>query len=370
MAILNFLGLIGLLLGIIGLVRGSVPRVRIANRKIAGVVLVIGLAFLLVGGPTQESSPAQEEPEEAERDPGEGVGESEDPGEEIEEEEEPEEDKIEEEARDVKLAFDLKQEEEALILQGNTNLPDEARILWEVEHLDEPEYGDDGDVTVDDEGFEVILDVGEWSAGRIEARAVFDTDVVEQSPEAAEYEHAEEVQGLLYTPAPVVYEGSGNDYFAVKPPGDPFMLQISGNAAARHFAVTGYDADGTRTELFVNTTDPYSGTTLDLERTRKLEIDAEGEWEVELRSVWDATVLEIPGEMEGTGDYVFLLGDEPSAADISGNEESSHFAVHGIGQRQHLLVNTTDEYEGRERVPGDVRILQVTAVGDWEMSIE
>lgn len=68
-------------------------------------------------------------------------------------------------------------------------------------------------------------------------------------------------------PDPITYSGYGDDYFDISPFDDLYYFKISGNSESRHFAVTGYDAFGNYTELFVNTTDPYSGYVLDPGKT-------------------------------------------------------------------------------------------------------
>ncbi len=353
----TLLGLSGLVLGIIGLVKGSVPRVRIANRRVAAIVLVVGLVLIGVSASPQKPGEAQDEPV---------------PVEEPEEVEEPveAEQPAEEELLETELTVALQEEEKVLIVEGDTNLPDGSLIAWEAEHLQNPNFWQDGDTAVQDGNWEATVNVADWPAGEIEVWAGFDPGQPGQADDAEQHEDADVREGIVYMPPPSVYEGSGSDYFAIEPPGDPFMLSIQGNTASRHFAITGYDADGARTELFVNTTEPYEGITLDMEETRQLEIDAHGEWHIELHSILDAETVSVPGEVEGAGDYVFITEGEPSAADIVGNRQERHFAVHGYGQRRHLLVNTTEEYDGRVRVPDDVALWKITAVGEWNIHIE
>jgi len=187
--------------------------------------------------------------------------------------------------------------------------------------------------------------------------------VAEPEPEPAEEEPV---------PDPIVYTGSGDDVIQVeKPEEGPVMLYIEGNEAERHFAVTGFDENDNQTELFVNTTSYYEGITLDPDGTTVLlEINAEGPWTVESRSVRSARSIEVPGSIEGRGDEVLLVEGESSLANITGNPDARHFAVIGYTPFPNLMVNTTDAYEGTVRVDSDTFLLEITAVGNWEIELE
>ncbi|MDD1777335.1 MAG: hypothetical protein LUQ65_04130 [Candidatus Helarchaeota archaeon] len=68
--------------------------------------------------------------------------------------------------------------------------------------------------------------------------------------------------------------GNGDYVFAIVG-GTPDTATITGNAAARHFAVIGY---GSTSDLLVNTTDPYDGTVLLSSDTLIIEVDSEDDW--------------------------------------------------------------------------------------------
>ena len=111
-------------------------------------------------------------------------------------------------------------------------------------------------------------------------------------------------------PEPVVYTGNGDDVIEITPPDDLWAFRISGNSGAHHFSVTGYAENGEYNDLFVNTTEPYSGITLDQSQTTTmLEIKAEGEWTVELISFGVLDVIYGGDTYTGTGDMVFLMYD-------------------------------------------------------------
>jgi hypothetical protein len=178
-------------------------------------------------------------------------------------------------------------------------------------------------------------------------------------------------------PQPVVYSGVGPDVISIQKPGGPddaVLAYIRGNAGSRYFGVESYDDTGEQVDLLVNTTDPYEGIVLmdlrDDERTTRLQITAEGEWYIELRPLNTARRVSAPGTIAGTGDDVFIVDGEPDVAHVIANAEGRYFGVWAYGDRSHLLVNTTDPFDGRVIVARDVVLIEVTATGGWEITFE
>ena len=172
-------------------------------------------------------------------------------------------------------------------------------------------------------------------------------------------------------PDPVVYTGSGDDVIDVTPPDGIWVLRATGNAAGRHSSIKGYDSNGEHQELFVNTTEPYSGITVaPLADVAMLEINAHGDWTVELVSILEMPIIHGGETITGTGDSVFLTNKAGTTATISGNAESRHFAVISYGlETIDLLVNTTDEYSGAVMLKSAPVFMSVTAVGDWSIKL-
>lgn len=175
----------------------------------------------------------------------------------------------------------------------------------------------------------------------------------------------------VYIPDPVVYTGSGDDVIEVTPPEGIWVLRATGNASGRYFAIKGYNSLGEQTELFVNTTEPYSGTTVaPLADVAMLEITAHGDWTIELVSALEMPIVSGGESISGTGDSVFLVHNPGSTATISGNSDSRYFAVISYGTDSiDLMVNTTDEYSGTVMLKGTPVFIAVTAVGDWEIKL-
>lgn len=177
----------------------------------------------------------------------------------------------------------------------------------------------------------------------------------------------------LVIPDPVVYSGSGDDVVVLDPFEGPYVFAISGNAEAHHFAVTAYDEDGDYLDLLANTTDPYQGTVIeDTFSTSTLEVKATGDWEIIQFSLYSLQALRTGMTAEGSGDEVFFVdATDAKTATISGNKKKHHFAVKSYGwDRDNLMVNTTDPYEGTVMLKGDPFLFVVTATGDWSITLE
>lgn len=175
----------------------------------------------------------------------------------------------------------------------------------------------------------------------------------------------------MVIPEPIVYTGAGDDVISIEPLEGIWVLTITGNSGAHHFAVKGYDDASNYTELFVNTTEPYVGTTLDPSlSTTMLEITASGDWTIELRSVYEMETISAGQSISGTGDTVMLVSSPGKTATISGNADSHHFAVKSYGfTADDLMVNTTDPYEGKVMLKGDPFLITVDSEGDWTIAL-
>ncbi|MCX7617674.1 hypothetical protein [Tepidiforma sp.] len=173
----------------------------------------------------------------------------------------------------------------------------------------------------------------------------------------------------------MTFSGSGSDIIDIRPIGDiPALLYVKGNSSGRHFAVTGYDANQSRTDLFVNTTDPYEGIVplnfSDHETTAFLEVTATGAWTIEIRSLRTARVGRSGEVVSGKGDDVIITPSHPVFAEITGNSSKRYFGVKAYGKTSKLLVNTTDQYSGKSILPQETIVVVVTAAGDWQIRFD
>ncbi len=180
----------------------------------------------------------------------------------------------------------------------------------------------------------------------------------------------------------IVYTGRDTQEMRVEGLGERHTLfYIQGNEEEKHFRVTGYTeahtfwGGGELTRIFVNTFSSYEGILLDPGgRTRKLEIEAEGPWKVEVLSLNSARVIEVPGEVEGVRGEVLRIEGDSEKAVIRGNLEVGHepknFEVNAINHQYQSLVRTTDVYEGTVQIPRDTAFLEVVSDNRWKINLE
>ncbi|MFO7815246.1 MAG: hypothetical protein R6V14_05885 [Halanaerobiales bacterium] len=171
----------------------------------------------------------------------------------------------------------------------------------------------------------------------------------------------------------ITFSGEGDDILEIENPGNKnyFLMKVIGNKQERHFAVTGYDENNDRIDTYINTTDFYEGLRPVNEKTKILEINASGEWEIILKPIKEITIVEVPGNIEGSGDYVFKLKENVMKAEIIGNDNERHFAILVYDEnfnKLDLAVNTTDKYEGTVMIPKNAVFIEVIASGNWNIS--
>ena len=178
---------------------------------------------------------------------------------------------------------------------------------------------------------------------------------------------------LIPEPNPVTFTGSGDSIVDFDNHFEIAIVHITGNATSRFFAVINYDGSGNKIDLLVNTTDPYDGIRpLDFgdNRTVRFEVQAIGDWKIEVLPFSMAHTLNVPGVITGNGDDVILLaGGTPDLATVTGNEESRFFAVLGYGHGKDVLVNTTEPYQGTVILSPDTLVLEIQANGKWSIDV-
>jgi hypothetical protein len=156
---------------------------------------------------------------------------------------------------------------------------------------------------------------------------------------------------------PITFSGSGDDVVPVSKGVGPVVAHITGNASAAYFGVTGYNSQQQMLDLLVNETDPYDGirpVDFDVgDQTTVFEVKATGAWTIELRSPGSIRSLNYGDSISGSGDEVVRL-----------------LGVIGYGDSWDLLVNETDEYDGRVLVEPGVIVLDIRATGPWSITSE
>ena len=172
----------------------------------------------------------------------------------------------------------------------------------------------------------------------------------------------------LFTPFdPIEYTGTGDSVIFLDDIPSGWVLYAEGNAEDRYFCIQGYDDNDQLTKLFVNTTEPYCGTTIDGNfATTQLEITATGEWRIEIRPLIGCDTITVGEPYKSTGDAVLIVSGDAKTADIYGNARAAYFGVHAIGAGSaDLLVNTTEEYSGTVKCKNNPQVIVVSASDEW-----
>ena len=172
----------------------------------------------------------------------------------------------------------------------------------------------------------------------------------------------------LFTPFdPIEYTGTGDSVIFLDDIPGGWVLYAEGNEASRHFCIKGYDDKDRSTELFVNTGDPYSGTTIDGNfATTQLEITATGDWRIEIRPLIGCDTITVGEPYKSSGDAVLIVSGDAKTADIYGNASEAYFGVHAIGATgSDLLVNTGDAYSGTVKCKNNPQFIVVIASDEW-----
>lgn len=166
---------------------------------------------------------------------------------------------------------------------------------------------------------------------------------------------------------PIEYTGTGDSVIFLDDIPSGWVLYAEGNAEDRYFCIQGYDDNDKPTELFVNTTEPYCGTTIDGNfATTQLEITATGEWRIEIRPLIGCDTITVGEPYKSSGDAVLIVSGDAKTADIYGNARAAYFCVHAIGAGSaDLLVNTTEAYSGTVKCKNNPQFIVVIASDEW-----
>lgn len=172
-------------------------------------------------------------------------------------------------------------------------------------------------------------------------------------------------------PDPFVYTGTGDSFITIDTIEPRYIFYIEGNQAGERFIVKGYDESGNSTELFVATTDPYKGITLDPhQNTTKLKINATGDWKVEVRSAYTAHLISSGETLSGNGDDIIHIKGQATTATITGNEDENYFEVRAYyEQGDDILVSTTKKYSDTINLKNGTYALKFSAVGNWKITL-
>lgn len=182
-------------------------------------------------------------------------------------------------------------------------------------------------------------------------------------------------------PDPIVLSGTGDSVVDVEKWNGLAIAHITYTGSG-NFAVWNYAANNGKKDLMVNAIGNYEGNLpldlLDAELTTRFEIEASGQWEIQIIPFADIRVVEVPGIAAGTGDDVLAIvgGGRPDTLVIDGSKASGNLIVWGWGKSRDLLVNEIAPYIGTVLVPShvptdnNVLVLAIKAEGNWSIDVK
>jgi hypothetical protein len=182
-------------------------------------------------------------------------------------------------------------------------------------------------------------------------------------------------------PEPIVLSGTGDSVVDVEKWRGLAIAHITYTGAG-NFSLWNYGEDNEKIDMMVNTIGSYEGTLpldfLDIQQTSRFEIEASGQWEIQIIPFDDIRVVEVPGIVEGVGDdYVAVVGGgKPDTLVIDGSQNQGNFVIWGYGIDRDLLVNEIGSYTGTVLVPShiptanDVLVLVIQADGNWSIDVK
>jgi hypothetical protein len=174
---------------------------------------------------------------------------------------------------------------------------------------------------------------------------------------------------------PYTINGSGNDVFALRIPGDaPAVLDISYSGGS-NFIVWSLDGGHGFIDLLVNEIGSYQGSRLvnggwigTPDQVRFLDVSSSGSWTITVKPLSAAPSFRTSAS--GTGDEI-LLYRGTAATLTSTHNGSSNFIIRGYesnGRYNTLIVNEIGSYSGTDLIGSGTRILDISADGNWTLN--
>jgi hypothetical protein len=183
-------------------------------------------------------------------------------------------------------------------------------------------------------------------------------------------------------PEPIILSGNGQEAtskFILEKGLTIFNMKHDGTS---NFAVWLMDSSGRRVDLLVNEIGEFDGSkAIGIENAGQyiLDIDANGNWEVEIKQPRPITGSSIPKTITGVGQKVtelFYLNTGLIRFEMKhdGNSNFAIWLLNSEGRRIELLVNEIGHFDGSKAVgitePGGLYLLDIAADGNWQVSIE
>ena len=180
-------------------------------------------------------------------------------------------------------------------------------------------------------------------------------------------------------PTPLNFSGKGDATLDVSAWPHTFgLISYEGQSNKGFFAIVPYDENNKSMSSIctVNTFDPYKGACLfnsDGTYATHLEIKTTGNWKIKISSLSQASILTVPGAIEGIGnDVVVLAGGVPNLVTITGNAKKQLFILvpyKADGSKMISLINTIDPYKNTVNIKSETAMIEIVATGSWSIAV-
>lgn len=171
-------------------------------------------------------------------------------------------------------------------------------------------------------------------------------------------------------PEPLIFTGNGNMVVDVNK-WDGVAIIVATYRGSDNFIVRNYDQNNNELGLVFNGLYDYQGTRLldvrDNEITTRLQVDTTGDWQIEVRPLKMATMLEPPFTYQGRDDDVILIRN-PDLLKYQAAE--SNFIIYAFTEHEvDLVVNDIGPATGSVILPSDTLLLEINGDGTWSIEV-
>ncbi|MDY6931833.1 MAG: hypothetical protein SVJ22_07990 [Halobacteriota archaeon] len=218
-------------------------------------------------------------------------------------------------------------------------------------------------------------------SGCVEDETPVEVEEVTPTPEPTSEEEPVVEPESTPTPEPIALSGTGQEAtskFSLEKGLSIFRMSHDGGS---NFAVWLLDGEGDKIELLVNEIGEFDGSkavSIKKQGDCILDVSADGSWTITIEQPRPSTAPSAPKTLNGKGQQaseVFYL-DKGLARFEMTHDGDSNFAVWLLddeGDNVELLVNEIGEFDGSKAVSiskGGIYLLDISADGNWEISIE
>ena len=174
-----------------------------------------------------------------------------------------------------------------------------------------------------------------------------------------------------------MFSGSGAKVLEIHKWPGPAIARIT-HTGQSYFTLESFDANGRHIEFLVDAIGAYSGTVpVDFEKTqtRRITINADGIWGVQILPLSSAQIAPVPGNIAGNGDLVFfLVGEKADKITVDASQSSGNFTIQVYNDKPALdyletLVNEIAPFTGVFMAPNGASLLAISANGPWKIEL-